>query len=125
MRFYFYDAGGNVAEFIARHDLKSNIREPFSAQSLECVSELGIVTTDVPKTVSAIQSALPIELYRATMDEQFVPVGDVTGLFIVVKQGRVWFPETRAAKVAPFMVTVAETNAQPLILDNTSLELAL
>lgn len=105
--FYFYDAGGNIGEFIARHDLKSNASEPFSARSLGCVSELGIVTTDVPKTVRTIQATLPVELYRATMNEQFVPVGDEMGLLIVVKQNRIWFPETKPALAAPFSLKVS------------------
>jgi catechol 2,3-dioxygenase-like lactoylglutathione lyase family enzyme len=121
---YFYDAGGNIVEFIARHDLKSELAEPFSARSLECVSELGVVTDDVPQIVRAIQAKLPVNLYRAVMDDMFVPVGDERGLFIVVKRDRIWFPETKAAKVAPFTVTVAETNAQPLTVDNVSLGLA-
>jgi catechol-2,3-dioxygenase len=121
--FYFYDAGGNIGEFIARHDLKSNMTEPFSAKSLECVSELGIVTSDVPKTVRTIQSKLPAELYRATMDEQFVPVGDEMGLFIVVREDRIWFPETKAATPAPFKVVVGNGNNDRLELTDKSLEL--
>jgi catechol 2,3-dioxygenase-like lactoylglutathione lyase family enzyme len=121
---YFYDAGGNIGEFIARHDLKSNVSDSFSARSLECVSELGVVTDNVPQTVQAIQAKLPVHLYRATMDDMFVPVGDETGLLIVVKRDRIWFPETKAAKPAPFTVTFTKTNAQPLTLDSALLGLA-
>jgi catechol 2,3-dioxygenase-like lactoylglutathione lyase family enzyme len=120
---YFYDAGGNVAELIARHDLKSDVRKPFSVKSLECISELGIVTDDVPKTVEAIQAKLPVTLYRATLNDMFVPMGDETGLVIVVKRDRIWFPETKAAVVAPFTVAVSEINNQPLSLSNASLGL--
>jgi catechol-2,3-dioxygenase len=122
--FYFYDASGNIGEFIARHDLQSNASEPFSAKSLKCVSELGVVTNNVPSTVKAIQSKLPVSLYRATMDELFVPVGDETGLFIVVKQERTWFPETKAAKPAPFKVVIGAGKNGKLELTNKSLGLS-
>jgi hypothetical protein len=40
-------------------------------------------------------------------------VGDIYGLFIVVKIGRFWFPtETDAAPVAPVEVTVEGTEEQ-------------
>jgi catechol-2,3-dioxygenase len=119
---YFYDAGGNVAEFIARYDLKSDVVEPFSARSLECVSELGIVAGDVPHTVKRIQDVTGALLYRTEMNEQFVPVGDETGLFIVVKKGRIWFPETKAAMVAPFNVTLSDAKHRNLELNHKRLE---
>jgi catechol 2,3-dioxygenase-like lactoylglutathione lyase family enzyme len=104
--FYFDDASGNVVEFIARHDLPSKVVRPFSATSLECVSELGVVTDNVPRTVKQLQALTGASLYCAVMDEMFVPVGDEKGLFIVVKKERVWFPETKAAKAAPFKVVI-------------------
>ncbi len=121
---YFYDALGNVVELIARHDLKSEASEPLSARSLECVSELGIVSDNVPQTVERIQALVNAPLYRAVMDEQFVPVGDETGLFIVVKKNRIWFPETNAAMIAPFKVKIANGRNKVLELDDNSLELA-
>jgi catechol-2,3-dioxygenase len=120
---YFYDTDGNIGEFIARHDLKSDVSEPFSAKSLECVSELGIVTDDVPQTVERIQALTGALLYRAVMDEMFVPVGDEHGLFIVVKQNRIWFPETKPALAAPFKVRITDEQNKVLELDNTTLDL--
>lgn len=118
---YFYDAAGNVVELIARHDLKSYASEPFSARSLECISELGVVTDDVPQTVGRIRALVDVPLYRAEMDEQFVPVGDETGLFIVVKRGRIWFPETKPALAAPFKVKVSDKKDNVLTLGNENL----
>jgi catechol-2,3-dioxygenase len=120
---YFYDAGGNIAELIARHDLKSNGREAFSAKRLEYISELGIVTDDVPQTVKQLQTLTGASLYRAVMDEMFVPVGDETGLFIVVKKERIWFPETKAAKVLPFNIIVSNADNSKLELNHKSLGL--
>jgi catechol 2,3-dioxygenase-like lactoylglutathione lyase family enzyme len=121
---YFYDAGGNVVELIARHDLQSEVSEHFSVRSLECVSELGIVTDDVPQTIERIQKLVAVPFYRATMDEQFVPVGDERGLFIVVKKERIWFPETKPAVVAPFKVILSNQQDEVVTLDQNSLQLA-
>jgi catechol-2,3-dioxygenase len=121
--FYFYDVCSNVVEFIARHDLKSQLTEPFSAQSLECVSELGIVTDNVPQTVEQIQALTGASLYRATMDDMFVPVGDEHGLFIVVKQNRIWYPETKPALAAPFKVKILDKQDKLLELNNDRLGL--
>lgn len=104
---YFYDAVGNVLELIARYDLRGDTPQPFSGRSLACVSELGVVTRDVPQTVRRIQALTGAPLYRAEMDEQFVPLGDARGLLIVVKVGRLWFPETKAAVMAPFRVRLS------------------
>jgi catechol-2,3-dioxygenase len=119
---YFYDAGGNIVELIARHDLKSDAAEAFSAKSLECMSEIGIVTDDVPETVKRIQEFTDASLYRAMMDELFVPVGNENGLFIVVKKERIWFPETKAAIAVPFKMRISNKD-EMLELDNNSLGL--
>ncbi len=121
--FYFYDVSRNIVEFIARHDLKSKLTEPFSARSLECISELGIVTDNVPRTVEQIQNLTGASLYRATMDEQFVPVGDEMGLFIIVRRERIWFPETKPAVAAPFQVNLSN-QGKPLMIDNHRLRLS-
>lgn len=120
---YFYDAGGNIVELIARHDLKSELTEPFSAQRLECISELGVVSDNVSQTVQHIQAVTGASLYRAAMDDMFVPVGNETGLLIVVKRGRIWFPETKAAELAPFKLTVASEHNETLELNNNRLGL--
>ncbi len=119
---YFYDAGGNVVEFIARHDLKSDAVEPFSARGLECISELGIVTDNVPQTVKQIQDLTGASLYRTEVNDQFVPVGDETGLLIVVRQNRIWFPETKPAVAAPFYVKIVDREGAVLELNHKTLE---
>jgi catechol 2,3-dioxygenase-like lactoylglutathione lyase family enzyme len=119
---YFYDAAGNVVELIARHDLKSDVAEPFSARSFERISELGIVTDNVPQTVEQIQALTGASLYRAVMDEQFVLVGNETGLFIVVKEKRIWFPETKPALAAPFNVILSNAKGEIVTLDQNSLQ---
>ncbi|MER3554387.1 MAG: hypothetical protein C4331_08555 [Meiothermus sp.] len=105
--FYFYDPAGNIAEFIARHTLDNRSNETFSASSLLCISEIGIVCDDVPATAKWLQRQTGAPLYHTEVNDSFLPVGDEHGLFIVVKRGRIWFPDTgKAAEPAPFRIAL-------------------
>lgn len=105
--FYFYDPAGNILEFIARHTLANSSSQPFSVSSLLSISEIGLVCEDVPTTVAKLQSKTEAPIYRTEVNETFVPLGDENGLFIVVRQGRIWAPDTgKAAMVAPFKVVL-------------------
>lgn len=90
---YFYDPAGNILELIARHTLDNDSEIPFSSQSLLNISEIGIATNDVAAQVTTIQNHIDVKPYKSGSKE-FTPVGDEHGLFIVVKQGRTWFPDT-------------------------------
>lgn len=106
---YFYDPAGNLVEWIARHTLASQPHPPFTAQSLLHVSEIGLVTDSVPDTVHMLRAQLGVSLYQGTRSDEFTVVGNEAGLFIVVKRGRIWFPDTgKPAALAPVSVTVAE-----------------
>ena len=103
--FYFYDPAGNILELISRHDLDNASSQPFSVQSLENISELGVATPDVPATIERLQALIQTPLYRTEINDSFVPLGDEQGLFIVVRRGRIWFPDTgKAAENVPFKV---------------------
>ncbi|RIH83021.1 hypothetical protein Mterra_02427 [Calidithermus terrae] len=119
---YFYDPAGNIGELIARHTLPGGGGGPFTARSLEGVSEIGVASEDVPATVARLQRRTAAALYRAELNDAFVPVGDEHGLFIVVRRGRVWFPDTgKAAQPAPFRVSVAGPDGAPLTLSDAGL----
>jgi catechol-2,3-dioxygenase len=106
---YFYDPAGNMVEFIARHTLEAPTRGPFGAQSLLNISEVGVVAEDVIEAVRQLQTQLGAPIYQGAGSDMFTPVGDERGLFIVVKRGRIWFPDTGiAAQPAPLSVTVSE-----------------
>ena len=90
---YFYDAAGNIAEFVARHTLPNASAKPFSPESILCVSEIGIVVEDVRASLLEYQTTFGIQLYGEPSDT-FAPLGDENGLLIVVKRGRNWAPDT-------------------------------
>lgn len=102
---YAYDPSGNVIELIARHDLKNDVQEKFSSQHLLNVSEIGIATDDVLETANELQEKYKLPLYRQNASDSFTPLGDEEGLFILVKEGREWFPDTDIpAEVLPLEI---------------------
>jgi catechol-2,3-dioxygenase len=85
---FFLDPGGNVVEYIARHDLENGDTAPFSWGDLLYASEIGLVVDDVPATATTLKDVAAIEPYRAP-SEQFTAMGDEYGLLLVMKRGRV------------------------------------
>lgn len=107
---YFYDPAGNIGELIARHTLDSRSGAPFGPASLLSVSEVGIAAPDLPATIAALCAQLGIATYGEGSDT-FCPIGDERGLFIVVRSGRVWFPNTGIA-ARPLPLTAIVRNGQ-------------
>lgn len=98
---YFADPDGNILELIARHTLPGSRRDDFTILS---ISEVGVSSDDVP----ALAEELGLPPYRKG-DDSFRPVGDEEGLFILVRAGRLWFPDgTKPAAVASLAVTFEE-----------------
>lgn len=91
---YFYDAEGNIVELIARHTLANASNAPFSAQSLENISEIGVACDDFASMVAELEQRYGARPYNWSGSDTFMPIGDEHGLFIVVKPGRIWFPDT-------------------------------
>jgi catechol 2,3-dioxygenase-like lactoylglutathione lyase family enzyme len=88
---YFRGPDGIDLEFIARANLPSDAAAPFTGTSLLCVSEVGRAVADVPVEVERLGRDFGIEPFGDWVDE-FAPVGDQEGLFILVNEGRLWFP---------------------------------
>jgi len=104
---YFYDPAGNILEFIARHNQPNASDEPFSERSIIAISEIGLAVVDVERTVKWLCDTLHVTVYDGAGSNSFSAVGNESGLFIVVKQGRIWYPETGiAARLNPVSVTL-------------------
>lgn len=102
---YFYDPAGNIVELIARHTLSSANDRPFSGQSILNISEIGIATDDVLAEADRIVKRSGSAVYHGPASDTFTAVGDEHGLFIIVKRGRIWFPDTgKAAESLPLAV---------------------
>lgn len=104
---YFYDPSGNIVELIARHLLDNAIERPFNIKKdLLCVSEIGIVVPEVMPVVRDLND-MGIPNWKKD-DENFTPLGDEHGLFIVVKRGRRWLYSNKKALFFPVKVTIRE-----------------
>ena len=89
---YYRDPAGNIGELIARRRLADNGASNFDVTQIQNVSEIGIPSDDVLSLV-AQYNALGIPSFGSGSD-MFSAVGDDNGLVIVVKWGRIWFPNT-------------------------------
>lgn len=104
---YFQDPDGNILELIARHNQPNHSRETFSAQSLLSLSEFGLASQDVQKTVADLEDQLSVQPYDGAGSQEFTAVGDELGLLIVVRCERVWMPDTgKPADYIPFRLQV-------------------
>lgn len=100
---YFRDPAGNLGEIIARHNLPNATTDPFSADSLLCVSEIGLVTPAVDAVVDGLISAFGLQAPFGR-SAAFTAVGSDSGLFIVVPPGRPWFTTDAPAEAHPTTV---------------------
>ena len=105
--FYFYDNNGSVLEFICRNDLPNESHEKFSGDSILYVSEFGVVTDDVNKLSNEIMEKYDLSVYeKQPRQENFTVLGTDTGLFIIVKSGRHWYPVSKPALPFPANVVI-------------------
>ncbi|KAA8747338.1 ring-cleaving dioxygenase [Paenibacillus sp. UASWS1643] len=103
---YFEDPAGNIIELIAHHRIQNESDHDFSTQDILQVCEVGLVTEDVLSTVNELQR-IGLERWGEVSDT-FAPVGDVHGLFIVVKKERTWFFSTQKAQIYPLEVSIRD-----------------
>jgi catechol-2,3-dioxygenase len=90
---YFFDAGGNIVEFIARAAIAPAGNAPkFSALSVCGISEIGIVCDDVASMREWIETAHGVKGFaRQHNTDEFSALGDDEGLLLLVPKGRPWF----------------------------------
>jgi catechol 2,3-dioxygenase-like lactoylglutathione lyase family enzyme len=106
---YFYDPAGNIVELIARHTLSNDEVGAFSEAQLLNVSEIGVCAESVPDAVKTVTETTHMPIYRGAGGTEFTAVGDENGLFITVRRGRIWYPNTGVpANDLPVEVTFSE-----------------
>jgi catechol-2,3-dioxygenase len=93
---------------IARHDLENDTQGDFGSADFLCMSEIGLVVSDVPTQVAMFQTLFGLGVYKNSVAENFAAVGDGHGLFILSQRGRPWQPTTTAkGMVSPVRMTIA------------------
>lgn len=104
---YFKDPAGNILEFIARHDLSNAVDGDFDSGRILNVSEIGLPCEDVVGWADELCTRLGLSVYRQEPNENFTPLGDNDGLFILPAKDRIWYPNTGVpARLLPVKVTV-------------------
>jgi catechol 2,3-dioxygenase-like lactoylglutathione lyase family enzyme len=116
--YYFPDPAGNILEFIAREDLPTKAGEDFRPADVAHISEMGLVVDDVPSVALQLKTRLGIEVYRDSSFEDFAQVGDINGVLVLAKRGRLWAPDERQpAVVSPVRLGILGALAQSITLD--------
>lgn len=96
--FYFYDNNGNIVECITRYTNNTKTVKPFDSDSYIAVSEIGLVTNNVPRLTEKLKVKFGIPVFhRQPAGEKFTVCGDDDGLFILVESGREWYPSNTKA----------------------------
>ncbi len=94
-QFYFKDADGNIGEFIGRQRQPASRGAPFKAATgVRNISEIGVAVPDVPAAFQHFTELLGASRYGVNADGVFAGVGEDDGMLIVVRDGRLWFPDT-------------------------------
>lgn len=90
---YCYDPDHNILEFILRNNIVAQPQSSFRVAHSLCISEIGLACADVPATIAQFRNAVAIPDFFSHNDE-FWPIGDDNGLFIMVRSPRLWYPDT-------------------------------
>lgn len=104
---YFLDPAGNILELIARHDLNNAVEVAFSPRSILSVSELGLVVpqNNFDRHVNQLIDDYDLSNFKKQPPlESFRALGDDEGLFIVVPEGRNWYPTKISSAIFPINV---------------------
>ena len=109
---YFYDAAGNVLEFIVRYDLKNNRSKIFDISNILCVNEIGIPTNDVSQINSLLEQNFETYFWKGDLD-RFAANGSEEGLFLIpnIELKKVWFPTEVEIERSPFEI-IFENNCK-------------
>lgn len=104
---YFYDNNGNIAEFIARLDNKTESNETFDASCILNISEIGLVAQNVAALTKEIKIKTSLSVFsKQKPREDFSAMGDNNGLFILVLENRRWFATQIRARRFPVKVKI-------------------
>jgi len=102
---FFYDPAGNILELIARHNLKNGTAGDFTERDILNVSEIGIPVNSLRNISDLMNETYGIPLFSGD-NETFSAMGNDNGLFIIVKNGRKWFPDCPESQIFPLSVKV-------------------
>lgn len=89
---YFYDKDNNIVEFIARKNQPTQSNAVFRAQSILCISEIGVPVDKIEKAYNDLNQIKRLHIYSGDLSH-FCAAGDENGLFIIIdKAKKKWYP---------------------------------
>lgn len=105
---YFYDADGNIVEFIARQNLNTDSDAPFGPRSFIGISEIGMPTDHIKTLFNNLNVGLVVPVYSGDFD-YFIAAGSEHALFILVDQKqKKWFPTQHRTLPADFNLVIEQ-----------------
>ncbi len=100
---YFSDVSGNIVELIARKGIGEDSHQPFSANSLLCVSDIGLPVVEFDALDRSLRRQLGVQHYLEPTGSVSV-LGDGEGSITLVRADWPWVPTDREAEVHPMRV---------------------
>lgn len=96
---YFEDSHGNILEFISRRDLQIDMVGNFSTQSILGINEIGVVADSPLEMAEIIKAKSGLDYFpKGPKDADFLAMGEESGLLVISKKGRNWYPTKSPSK---------------------------
>jgi hypothetical protein len=93
---------------IARHTLPNSSDHPFGADDFLAVSEMGIVSPNLTKTIQDLNEQWGLMYFtRQPPMPEFAALGDDDGLLIMVPPNRKWYPTSLLSQIHWFRIELA------------------
>jgi catechol-2,3-dioxygenase len=122
---YFFDLGGNILEFIARHNLKNSAEGDFNSEMILYVSEIGMPVSSTIEFNKVLKEKTGINLWWAVDEKAFSAAGDEQGLLIVVPATRNWFPTNKPSKIFPLTVKLSGSTNGFFTFENSAYKIII
>lgn len=112
---YIKDAGNNIVEILARHDLNNTAEGEFNRGMFLGITEVGVVSRDLRKAAEDLKAAYGVEEVVGSSNS-YKPLGGPTGLLKLNIEGKIWTPtENEIAVSYPMTIRVrADSSIQPI-----------
>ncbi len=98
---YFVDPDGNIIEMLERPFLGREIK----TNGWHDVGEIGLPVRDVARMEKNLNLYLKNE--QIDSSDTFAFYGDTQGVFVLVKEGRKWYPTERQAVISPIKIVAS------------------
>jgi hypothetical protein len=103
---YIKDAGNNIIEILARHDLNNTAEGEFNRGMFLGITEVGVVSRDLRKSAEALKAAYGVEEVVGSSNS-YKPMGGPLGLLKLNIEGKIWTPtENEIAVGYPMTIRV-------------------